>query len=214
MSTDRKVPSDVAFTPAVKTAQERLGSRAGYARMEAKGGWQTTVTPELATFLAERDNAFLATATADGQPYIQHRGGPRGFIKVLDHQTLGFADFAGNKQYISLGNLSENDKAHLFLVDYANRRRVKIWGRARMVEDNPELIDTLHDPAYDARPERALLFTIEAWDVNCPQHIPRKFDEADVASAVGQLRARIADLEAELTALRGAQGGSDAPAIE
>jgi len=207
MSGNNQVSSDVAFTPAVKAAQERLGSRAGYAKMEAKGGWQTTVTPELAAFLAERDSAFLATASTEGQPYIQHRGGPRGFIKVLDPRTLAFADFAGNRQYISLGNLSENDRAHLFLIDYVNRRRVKIWGRARMVETDPELVASLHDPAYKARPERAIVFTIEAWDVNCPQHIPRKFDQDEVAGTVAHLRDRIAALEAELATLRGEPQG-------
>jgi len=194
--------SDVAFTPTVKAAQTRLGSRAGYAKMEAKGGWKNIVTPELAAFIAERDSAYLATATADGQPYIQHRGGPKGFIKVIDERTLAIADFAGNRQYISLGNLSENDKAHLFLMDYANRRRVKIWGRARMVEDNEALVLELAEPGYDAKPERALVFKIEAWDVNCPQHITPRFTQSEIEPAVASLRARIAELEAELAALK------------
>jgi len=194
--------SDVAFTPTVKAAQTRLGSRAGYAKMEAKGGWKNTVTPELAAFIAERDSAYLATATADGQPYIQHRGGPKGFIKVIDERTLAIADFAGNRQYISLGNLSENDKAHLFLMDYANRRRVKIWGRARMVEDNEALVLELAEPGYDAKPERALVFKIEAWDVNCPQHITPRFTQSEIEPAVASLRARIAELEAELAVLK------------
>jgi predicted pyridoxine 5'-phosphate oxidase superfamily flavin-nucleotide-binding protein len=198
----REHVSDVAFTPTVKAAQLRLGSRAGYAKMEAKRGWQDTVTPELAAFIAERDSAFLATATADGQPYIQHRGGPKGFIKVIDEKTLALADFAGNRQYISLGNLSENDKAHLFLMDYANRRRVKIWGRARMVEDNEALVTELADPDYQAKPERALVFTIEAWDVNCPQHITPRFTQEEIAPAIGSLRARIAELEAELETIK------------
>jgi predicted pyridoxine 5'-phosphate oxidase superfamily flavin-nucleotide-binding protein len=194
--------SDVAFTPTVKAVQARLGSRAGYEKMEAKGGWQDTVTPDLAAFIAERDSAYLATATADGQPYIQHRGGPKGFIKVVDEKTLALADFAGNRQYISLGNLSENDKAHLFLMDYANQRRVKIWGRARMVEDNEALVLELSDPGYKAKPERALVFTIEAWDVNCPQHITRRFTQDEIEPAVGSLKARIAELEAELASLK------------
>lgn len=194
--------SDVAFTPTVKAAQARLGSRAGYAKMEAKGGWQNKVTPDLAAFIAERDSAYLATATADGQPYIQHRGGPKGFIKVIDEQTLAIADFAGNRQYISLGNLSENDKAHLFLMDYANRRRVKIWGRARMVEDNEALVLELSDPGYKAKPERALVFKIEAWDVNCPQHITPRFTQDEIEPAIGSLKARIAQLEAELETLK------------
>jgi uncharacterized protein len=194
--------SDVAFTPTVKAAQARLGSRAGYAKMEAKRGWQNTVTPELAAFIAERDSAYLATASADGQPYIQHRGGPKGFIKVIDARTLALADFAGNRQYISLGNLAENDKAHLFLMDYANRRRVKIWGRARMVEDNEALVAELSDPGYQAKPERALVFRIEAWDANCPQHITPRFTQSEIEPAVASLRARIAELEAELAALK------------
>ena len=199
--------SDVAFTPTVKAAQARLGSRAGYAKMEAKGGWQDTITPDLAAFIAERDSAYLATATADGQPYIQHRGGPKGFIKVIDERTLAIADFAGNRQYISLGNLSENDKAHLFLMDYANRRRVKIWGRARMVEDNAALVQELADPDYKAKPERALVFKIQAWDVNCPQHITPRFTHGEIEPAIGSLKARIAALEAELETLKRDFGG-------
>jgi len=198
----RQPVSDVAFTPTVKAAQARLGSRAGYEKMEAKGGWQDKITPDLAAFIAERDSAYLATATADGQPYIQHRGGPKGFIKVIDEQTLAIADFAGNRQYISLGNLSENDKAHLFLMDYPNQRRVKIWGRARMVEDNEALVAELSDPGYKAKPERALVFKIEAWDVNCPQHITPRFTHAEIEPAVGSLKARIAELEGELETLK------------
>ena len=190
--------SDVAFSPAVKAAQSRLGSRGGYARMEQKGGWRDTVTVELADFIAERDSFYIATASADGQPYIQHRGGPKGFLKVLDERTLGFADFAGNRQYISLGNLSENDRAQLFLMDYAGRRRIKIWGRARIVEDDPALIERLIDPGYKARPERAVVFEVEAWDVNCPQHITPRYTEAEIAPAIEKLKRRIAELEQQL----------------
>jgi predicted pyridoxine 5'-phosphate oxidase superfamily flavin-nucleotide-binding protein len=199
--------SDVAFSPAVKAWQEKMGSRAVYARMEQKGGWKQSVTPELAAFLAERDSFYLATASAEGQPYIQHRGGPKGFLKVLDERTLGFADFAGNKQFISAGNLSENDRAQIFLMDYANRQRIKIWGRARVVEDDPELLGKLAAPHHEGRPERAILFEIEAWDVNCPQHITRRYTEAEIASAVEKLTARIAELEAELARLEGAGTG-------
>ncbi|MDH3234333.1 MAG: pyridoxamine 5'-phosphate oxidase family protein [Alphaproteobacteria bacterium] len=199
----REHVSDIAFTPTVKEAQTRLGSRAGYEKMEAKGGWQDRVTPDLAAFIAERDSAYLATSTADGQPYIQHRGGPKGFIKVIDDQTLALADFSGNRQYISLGNLAENDKAHLFLMDYANRRRIKIWGRARMVEDDPNLAKELADPDYKANPERVLVFKIEAWDVNCPQHITPRFTQDDIEPAIGSLKARIEQLEAEVATLRG-----------
>jgi predicted pyridoxine 5'-phosphate oxidase superfamily flavin-nucleotide-binding protein len=197
-----RISSDVAFTPAVKAWQERMGSRRGYARMEQKGGWRTSVTPDLAAFLAERDSIYLATASAEGQPYVQHRGGPQGFLKVLDERTLGFADLTGNKQYISAGNLSENDRAHIFLMDYANRQRIKIWGRARVVEDDADLLAQLVDPDYKGRPERAIVFEIEAWDVNCPQHITPRYTEEQVAQAVAKLTGRIAELETEIERLR------------
>jgi uncharacterized protein len=193
--------SDIAFTPSVKAVQERKGSRAAYRRVEGRGGWRTKITPDLAAFLAERDSAYLATASEAGQPYIQHRGGPKGFIRVIDEETLAFADFSGNRQYITTGNLAENDRAYLFLMDYARRRRVKIWGRAKVVED-AETIAKLMPADYAARPEQAIVFTVEAWDTNCPQHIPQKFDAADVAAAVNKLQARIAELEAENEELR------------
>ena len=174
MADVKKVSSDVAFTPAVKAAQSRLGSRRSYARMEASGGWETELTSALAEFIGEQDSFFLATAGADGQPYIQHRGGPKGFLRVLDARTLAFADFAGNRQYISVGNLSENPKVHLFLIDYEHQQRIKIWGEARVVEDDPALLAKLMPAGYAARPERALVIRVAAWDANCPQHIPRK----------------------------------------
>ncbi len=198
--------SDVAFTPAVKAWQERMGSRKAYARMEEKGGWRTSVAPDLAAFLAERDSIYLATASAEGQPYIQHRGGPKGFLKVLGERTLGFADLAGNKQYVSAGNLSENDRAHIFLMDYPNRQRIKIWGRARVVEDDAELLARLVDPAAEGRPERAIVFEIEAWDVNCPQHITPRYTEEQVAKSVAKLTLRIAELEAEVERLAARSG--------
>jgi uncharacterized protein len=200
--TTKPPSSDVAFTPAVKAVQERRGSRKAYKRIEDKGGWRTTVTPELAAFLAERDSAYLATANAAGQPYIQHRGGPKGFIRVIDDKTLGFVDFTGNQQYITTGNLAENDRAFIFLMDYAERRRVKLWGRARVVEDDPELMKRLMPDRYDAHPLQAILFTLEAWDVNCPQHIPQKIDAADVKTVLDKLNRRIAELEAENARLR------------
>jgi uncharacterized protein len=193
--------SDIAFTPSVKAIQERKGSRAAYRRVEERGGFRTKITPDLAAFLAERDSAYLATASAAGQPYIQHRGGPKGFIRVVDDETLAFADFSGNRQYITTGNLAENDRAYLFLMDYAHRRRIKIWGRAKVVED-AETTAKLMPAGYSARPEQAIVFTVEAWDSNCPQHIPQKFDAADVAAAVEKLQARIAELEAENEELR------------
>jgi predicted pyridoxine 5'-phosphate oxidase superfamily flavin-nucleotide-binding protein len=195
--------SDVAFTPAVKAIQARKGSREAYAHVEENGGWRTEIDDKLAAFLANTDSFFLATASADGQPYIQHRGGPKGFIKILDKTTIAFADYAGNRQYITQGNLSENPRAHIFIMDYAHRRRVKIWGEARVVDDDPALLDSLMPKGYRARPEQVVIFKIAAWDTNCPQHIPQKFDAADVAAALAQRDARISELEAELAKIRG-----------
>jgi len=195
--------SDLAFTPAVKAWQERLGSRAGYARRAEKRDWRDSVTPELEAFLGERDSFYLATASAEGRPYIQHRGGPAGFLKVLDDKHLAFADFGGNKQYITAGNLSENDRASIFLRDYAGRQRIKLWGRARVVEDDAGLLERLADPGYRATPERAVVFEIEAWDVNCPQHIARRYTDDQIAPALAKLQARIDELEAEVKALKG-----------
>jgi uncharacterized protein len=190
--------SDVAFSPAVKAVQADRGSRELYARR----GFQTAITAELVEFLAGVDTAYLATASADGQPYAQHRGGPKGFIRAIDERTLGFVDFMGNRQYVTTGNLSENDRAFLFLMDYAHRRRIKLWGRARVVENDAELVAKLSPENYRARPEQAILFEVEAWDVNCPQHIPQKFDAGDVAQAIESLRGRIAELEEENQALK------------
>jgi uncharacterized protein len=196
--------SDIAFTPTIKRLQTERGSRRAYAKMEARGGFRTRIDGDLADFIATVDTAYLATATADGQPYAQHRGGPKGFIRVLDDQTLGFVDYSGNKQYITTGNLADNDKAFLFLMDYAHRRRIKIWGRAR-VSDDPAIIAQLVPESHGARPEQAILFTVAAWDANCPQHIPQKIDASDVAAAIGQLNARIAELEAENARLKGSR---------
>jgi uncharacterized protein len=203
MSDARSYSSDVAFTPAVKTVQARKGSRETYARVEERGGWRTEIDENLAAFLADVNSFYFATASSSGQPYIQHRGGPKGFIKVLDKNTLAFADYSGNRQYISQGNLSENPKAYIFLIDYAHRRRVKIWGEARVVDDDPALLKSLMPQDYRARPEQVILFRISAWDTNCPQHIPQKFDAGDVAGALAHRDERIAELEAELAALKG-----------
>jgi predicted pyridoxine 5'-phosphate oxidase superfamily flavin-nucleotide-binding protein len=194
--------SDVAFTPAVKAIQARKGSREAYAHVEARGGWRTEIDEQLSAFLADTNSLYFATASADGQPYIQHRGGPKGFIKVLDKNTLAFADYSGNRQYITQGNLSENPKTNIFVMDYAHRRRVKIWGEARVVDDDPALLKSLMPKGYRARPEQVILFKISAWDTNCPQHIPQKFDAADVAAALAARDARIAELEADLAALK------------
>ncbi|MBB4200494.1 hypothetical protein GGD83_004323 [Rhodoblastus sphagnicola] len=198
----RPPSSDVAFTPSVKAVQARKGSRRAYAHVEAEGGWPTRITPDLADFIAAQTSIFMATANSLGQPYIQHRGGPPGFLRVLDETTLGFADFTGNRQFITLGNLAENDQAHLFLIDYATRRRIKIWGRAKVVEGDDALMAELMPRDYRARPSQAILFTVSAWDANCPQHIPQKIDAADVAAALAERDARILALEAELAALR------------
>ena len=202
MSTAHAYSSDVAFTPSVKAVQTRKGSRRGYARVEERGAWQTRITPDLARFIETQTSIFLATVNAEGQPYIQHRGGPAGFLRVLDDKTVGFADFAGNRQYITQGNLADNPKAHLFLIDFAQRKRVKIWGEARVVEGDDELTARLMPEGYKARPEQAILFTISAWDTNCPQHIPQRFEAADVAAALAERDGRIKALQAEITRLR------------
>jgi predicted pyridoxine 5'-phosphate oxidase superfamily flavin-nucleotide-binding protein len=201
MGDSRIYASDVAFTPSVKALQTRKGSRRSYERMEERGSWQTRITPDLADFIAAQTSIFLATANAEGQPYIQHRGGPAGFLRVLDDRTIGLVDFAGNRQYITQGNLTDNPKAHLFLVDYAHRRRIKIWGEARVVEGDVALTARLMPEGYKARPEQVILFTVSAWDANCPQHIPQRFEAADVAAALAERDARIAALEAEIARL-------------
>jgi len=198
--------TDLAFSPAVKAVQERRGSRATYARLEQNGGWNSKIDAALAEFIAGMRSFYLATASKDGQPYVQHRGGPPGVLRVIDETTLAFADFAGNRQYITTGNLAENPRAMLFLMDYQHRRRVKIWGQARVIEDDPELIARLFPENYRARPEAAILFTVEAWDTNCPQHIPQMLFAEDVAAASDALNERIAALEAENAMLRGEAG--------
>jgi hypothetical protein len=195
--------SDVAFTPTVKAIQARKGSREAYAHVEERGGWRTEIDADLASRLSDANSIYFATASADGQPYIQHRGGPKGFIRILDKNTIAFADYSGNRQYITQGNLAENAKAYVFIMDYAHRRRVKLWGEARIIEDDPALLQALMPKGYRARPEQAILFRIAAWDTNCPQHIPQKFDAADVAAALAARDERIAELEAELAALKG-----------
>ena len=200
--------SDVAFTPTVKAIQARKGSRQSYARVEERGGWQSVITPDLAAFIEAQTSVFLSTANGAGQPYIQHRGGPAGFLKVLDEHTIGFADFSGNKQFITQGNLEDNPSAFLFLIDYAHRQRIKIWGTARIVEDDGELMAKLMPGDYRARPEQVILFTVAAWDANCPQHIPQRFEAADVAAALAERDRRIERLEQEIALLRKAP---DAP---
>lgn len=196
--------SDIAFTPTVKALQAQRGSRRAYAHMEAAGSWQTRITPDLEAFIAEQRSVFLATVNAEGQPYIQHRGGPPGFLRVLDEQTLAFVDFTGNRQFISTGNLSENPKAHLFLIDYCRRQRVKVWGEAHVVDAEAELLARLMPEGYKAKPEQILIFTISAWDANCPQHIPPRFEASDVQAALAERDRRIELLERQLAELAGA----------
>ena len=197
-----RVPSDVAFTAAVKAQQSARGSRDMFERMEDTRPWPDRITPDLAEFVAAQRSVYLGTASAAGQPYIQHRGGPPGFLRVVDDTHLGFADLRGNQQYITLGNLAENPHAFLFLIDYTNARRVKLCGTAKVVEDDPALLESLVPADGKGRPERAILFQIAAWDVNCPQHIPQRFEAEDVAAALARRDARIAELEAEIARLK------------
>ncbi len=193
--------SEIAFTPAVKRAQEKRGSRKSYARMEERGRqgpWRDVITREFAEFISERDSLYLGTASADGRPHVQHRGGPKGFVKVLDDHTIAFADFAGNAQYISLGNLSENNKAFIFFINYPNQQRIKIWGTAEFIDNNPELMTKVVDHAYrsyEARPERILVFHVEAWSPNCNQHIKQRFTKEEAANSIVSLEKRIVELE-------------------
>ena len=202
MNSVRKYPSDIAFTPSVKSHQERHGSRKAYAHHEQGGGWETAITPESAEFIRRQTSVFFSTANLDGQPYVQHRGGPPGFLHVIDDKTIAFADFSGNKQYITAGNLADNPKAFLFLIDYAQRQRVKIWGEA-YVDEDADLLARLMPEDYRARAERAIVFKVSLWDANCPQHIPQRFEAADVRAALEERDERIRTLEAEVRRLRG-----------
>jgi predicted pyridoxine 5'-phosphate oxidase superfamily flavin-nucleotide-binding protein len=202
MTPAKAPPSDVAFTPAVKRIQAEKGSREAYARMEAGRGWSTEITEEIAGFIARQRSVFLATASADGQPYVQHRGGPPGFLRVLGPRTLGFADLRGNRQFISIGNLAENPKAYLFLIDYTRRTRVKIWGTAEVIEGNEALLASLATEDDDAHPERAILLHVTAWDRNCPQHIPLRLEADDVKAALDAKDRELEALRAELAQLR------------
>jgi len=195
-------PGPTIFSPTVRAMQARLGSRANYERMELASRFRQEITPDLAGYLAARNSIYVATASADGQPYIQHRGGPPGFIKILDAKTLGFADFSGNKQYISVGNLSENPRAFLFVIDYALQRRIKLWGRAEVVEGDAVLLQKLMPPGYQARPERAILFHLDLWAINCPQHIRQRVTADEIAPVLARYEARIEELEAEVKKLR------------
>lgn len=189
---------EIAFTPEVQAAQQQRGSRQTYERYIANGADNDSITPNIEKFIAQLDGFYLGTVSSNGYPYIQFRGGLPGFLKVLDEKTLGFADFTGNVQYITVGNLSGNDKAFLFLMDYRHRRRIKVWGRAEYVEDNPALIERLRDPDYSAQVERVILFHVEATSENCHQHIPIRYSETEVEAMMAPLQARIAELEQQL----------------
>ena len=199
-----KPPSDIAFSPSVKAIQSRKGSRESYRRMEERAGWQTEISDDLATFIADQRSFFLATASQEGIPYIQHRGGPRGFLHVVDESTLAFVDFRGNRQYITQGNLAENPSAHIFLIDYARRQRINIWGSANVVENDPQLLERLTPPDYKAQIEQVIVFHVAAWDANCPQHIPVRLDAEDVEDALAERNERIAELEVEIRRLKSA----------
>jgi hypothetical protein len=201
MSASARYPSDLVFTPSVKALQEAHGSRRAYARMEQGGGWQTGIGEDVKGFVEAQTTLFMATANLDGQPYMQHRGGPAGFLHVLDEHTLAFADFTGNRQFISTGNLTDNPKAQLLLMDYAHRQRLKIWGEAR-VETDPAFVERLMPAGYKARAEQAIVFTVKAWDANCPQHIPQLVDVGELAPAIVERDRRIAELEVEVARLR------------
>ena len=206
MSEERRYITDIGFTPTVKAEQERLGSRTFYERYEQTMGWRGEVNEDLIQRLANTDSFYFSTANAEGQPYIQHRGGPKGFLRPLSKHELGFADYAGNKQYISIGNLKDNPKCFLFLMDYPTRRRVKIWGRARVEERDNELIRSLKPEGYNAAVERAIIITVEAWDTNCHQHILPRYSPDLLEPAFARLEARIKQLEAQVRELGGDTG--------
>lgn len=198
MNTRTRSPETLAFSPSVRAVQERKGSRRAYADAQ----WRVEIDAELEAFIGAQRSFFLASASGDGQPYIQHRGGQPGFLRVLDRNTLGFADYRGNRQFITTGNLAENDRVQLFLMDYAHQRRVKIWGRARVIENDPALVARLMSDGARARADQAIIISVEAWDVNCPQHIPQRFEAEDVARAIDEREARIRALETELAVLQ------------
>jgi uncharacterized protein len=206
-SPDSASAAHTVFSLATRAIQTSKGSREAYRRMEEKRGWPSAIDADLKAFIESLTSVFLGTASADGQPYIQHRGGPPGFLRVLGESTLAFVDFAGNRQYISQGNLSENPKAYLFLIDYTQQRRIKVWGTARVVENDDALIDSLMPTAYDARPEQVVLFDVVAWDENCSQHIPQRFEAADVQAALAERDAHIRVLETRLAQANAAAPG-------
>jgi uncharacterized protein len=195
--------AEIAFTPNVKNEQERGGSRRSYARMEQGDDHHDRLGANEAAFIAERDSFYMATVSETGWPYIQHRGGPAGFVRILDEKTVGFADFAGNRQYVSVGNIQSNDRVSLFFMDYPNQTRLKILGRVRLVgADESKLLEQFQLSDYRARVERGMIITVEGFDWNCPQHITPRFTQTQVLAMVSPLKDRIAELEASLADLR------------
>ena len=196
--------SDIAFTPTVRELQTRMGSRKNYAALDRSSDRRDRLTDKEIAFIAARDSFYQATVSETGWPYVQFRGGPAGFLKVCDDKTLAYADFRGNVQYISVGNLLTNERISIILMDYPNQRRLKLLGRVRLVQasEDPQLMQELHHPDYTATVERAFVITIEGYDWNCPQHITPRFTEAEVTAAVAPLHERIRTLEAELAGLR------------
>lgn len=192
--------AQIAFTPTVKQVQEAQGSRAAYVRLDdLPDAENQALTAAEAGFIAARDSFYMATVSETGWPYIQHRGGPIGFVRVLDERSIGFADFRGNRQYVSVGNLLTDDRVSLFFMDYANRRRLKLLGHARLVDlDDGATLSKLEMPDYRARVERGVVITVEAFDWNCPQHITERFSREQLQAVTAPLQARVAELEAEL----------------
>jgi uncharacterized protein len=196
--------AEIAFTPNVKNEQERSGSRRSYARMEQGDDHHDELGPNEAAFIAERDSFYMATVSETGWPYIQHRGGPVGFVRILDGKTIGFADFGGNRQYVSVGNMQNNDRVSLFFMDYPNQERLKLLGRVRVIgADGNKLLEQLQVPDYRARIERGMIISVEGYDWNCPQHITPRFTQTQVLAVVAPLKDRITELEASLADSRG-----------
>lgn len=198
--------AEIGFTPRVLAEQARQGSATAYAKFLSEGAdARDSIGPDEAAFIAQRDGFYQATVSETGWPYVQFRGGPRGFLKVLDEKTIAYADFRGNRQYLSVGNLKGEGRVALILMDYPNRRRLKVWGSATIVEaaDDPELIARLHDAGYKARPERAVVITVAAFDWNCPQHIPERYTLEELEPAFAQIRAELTRLREENARLKG-----------
>ena len=190
----KKFISDIAFSESVKKQQEKMGSRAIYQKMAEKRDWQQKLTM-IMPFIRDRDSFYMASVNADGQPYIQHRGGPKGFLKIIDEHHLGFADYSGNRQYISVGNFDDNNKVHLFLMDYPNRTRIKIWGEATVIDKNDPELQFLYDEKYGSQVERFIKIKVTAWDANCPQHIQQRYTVEEMKPHINTLNQKIQDLE-------------------